>query len=59
MEKSDEKRYRINVEISGNTLTYNNCKILGEDDTWVEFSDKFDVIYKYNKNKIVSMEELR
>ena len=61
MEKktNTDKRYRIQVLINGNTLTYNNCLIFGEDETWLEFSDKFDIIYKYNKNNVVNLEELK
>lgn len=59
MIENTDKRYRIQVIISGNTLTYNNCKILNEDDTWLEFSDKFDTNFKINKNQIAIMEELK
>ena len=55
-----EPRYKIKVIISGNTLTYSNCLLLKEEDnSFIKFSDKFDVIYKYNKNLVVSMEELK
>ena len=59
MIKDTDKKYRIQVIISGNTLTYNNCKIISEDNTWIEFSDKFQKIFKINKNNIVIMEELK
>lgn len=59
MIKPDEKKYKINVIANGNTLTYTQCIVIKEDDTWVEFSDKFGNIIKYNKSAITSMEELR
>lgn len=54
-----DKKYKIQVIVSGHTLTYNHCKIISEDNTWLEFSDKFGTTFKYNKNIILSMEELK
>lgn len=58
IQKSD-KRYKIQVIVNGSPLTFNNCLIISEDATWLEFSDKFDVILKYNKNTVVSMELIK
>lgn len=59
MIQNTDKRYKIQVEVSGNTLTYNNCKVINEDETWLEFSDKFGTIFKVNKKQIIIMEELK
>jgi len=59
MQTPDKKQYRIQVEISNSTLTYNFCTILFEDETWLSFSDKFGTVFKVNKNSIKIMEELK
>ena len=54
------KRYKIKIIISGVTLTYSDCILLPEEDNvFVKFSDKFDVVYRYNKSVVISMEELK
>lgn len=58
MIKNTDKRYRIQITVSGTTLTYNLCQILSEDDTWLEFSDKFKKKFKVNKRNIVILEEV-
>ena len=58
-QKSD-KRYRIQVIINGNPLTFNNCILLDtEDNSFIKFSDKFGTILIYNKSTVVSMKELK
>ena len=59
MKIKSDKRYRIQVVVSGNTLTFNNCKILSETENWLEFSDKFNTTYRYNKNIVTCIEELK
>jgi len=60
MNNVTEPKYKIRIMISGNTLTYNECILLEEkDNSFIKFSDKFNVIYKYNKNIVLSMEELK
>jgi len=60
MNNITEPKYKIRIMISGNTLTYNECILLEEkDNSFIKFSDKFNVIYKYNKNIVLSMEELK
>lgn len=59
MIKNTDKRYKIQIVISGNTLTYNSCIIINEDNTWLEFSDKFGTKFKVNKSQIAIMEELK
>jgi len=60
MERNTEPKYKIKVLIQGTTLTYSDCLLLPEEDSFfVKFSDKFKVIYKYNKNLIISMEEAK
>jgi len=55
-----EPRYKIKVLVNGVNLTYSDCSLLEEkDNSFIKFSDKFNVIYKYNKNLVVSMEELK
>ena len=54
-----DKKYKIQIEVRGNNLTYNNCKILSEDETFLEFSDKFGIIFKVNKSQIIIMEEIK
>jgi len=58
MINNTDKRYKIQVTVSGNTLTYNLCQILNEDDTWLEFFDKFRKKFKINKRNIVILEEV-
>ena len=50
--------YKIVIEIDGRTLTYTG-KVIQEDDMFLTFIDKFGKTYSYNKNKIVSAEELQ
>jgi len=53
-----DKKYKIQIEIRGNNLTYSNCEILSEDETFLEFSDKFGTTFKVNKTQIIIMQEL-
>lgn len=60
MTQTSDKKQKIQVVINGHPLTFNECIILEEKDTdFIKFSDKFGTIYRYNKNVVVSMEELR
>jgi len=60
MIKNLDKKYKIQITISGNTLTYNECIIINDSDTiWMEFSDKFGTIFKVNKSFVGIMEELK
>ncbi len=52
--------YKICFNIGGRIITF-TCEVLkdsGDDDSFVEFKDKFDKVLTYNKNCIVSCEEV-
>ena len=58
--KSEETKYRINVNSNGQTLTYNNCSVLPYDDSlFIRFSDKFGNVLIYLKTTLISMEEIK
>lgn len=59
MEKTSEPKFRIQALVNGKLLSYNVCQIIDDSGNWLEFKDKFDTHYKYNKNVIISMEELK
>jgi hypothetical protein len=53
-----EKKYKIRILSNGIPFTYTDCIILTEpDNTFIKFKDKFNIVFLYNKNTIVSMEE--
>jgi hypothetical protein len=58
MIKESDKRYRIQVMLNGNYLTYNNCRILKDESGWITFTDKFNKTFILNKNSITIMEVL-
>jgi len=49
--------YKITLKINNATLTY-TCKITDIDDMFVSFLDKYNKKFTYNKNLILSFEEL-
>ena len=51
------KKYKISLSIGGNILTY-SCTIKSIDERFVCFVDKFNKEYNYNKNLIISYEEI-
>jgi hypothetical protein len=54
-----EKKYKIRLTISGNTLTYDNCTLLEiDDDSLLKFKDKYDKVFLFSKNTLLYMEEL-
>ena len=60
MTQHPDTKFKIQVVVNGNPLTFNFCILLDEpDNSFVKFSDKFGTTYRYNKNVVVSMEELR
>jgi len=59
MDKKSDKRYRIQLLIGDDKLTYNNCVILKEEEGWLTFIDKFGNEYKVNKNSITILEVLK
>jgi hypothetical protein len=60
MTQQSDTKYKIQVIVNGNPLTFNGCKILDETDpTFLKFSDKFNVVLRYNKDVVISMEELK
>jgi len=51
------KKYKISLSIGGKILTY-SCTIESIDDTFICFVDKFGDKYNYNKNLIISFDEI-
>ena len=51
------EKYILVFEIEGKTLTFTG-KILKEDEMFITFEDKFGKTLSYNKNKLVSFEEI-
>ena len=49
--------YIIRIEVNGKFLTYTG-KIISEDANFITFEDKFGKKFSYNKNCIVSFEEV-
>ena len=52
------KFYKIVFDVGGKTLTY-QCEISGVDNTFVDFTDKFDKSLSFSICKIVSVEEIK
>jgi hypothetical protein len=50
--------YKITVEVNGKILTYTG-KIISIDDTFLTFQDRYNAVLSYNKNNIISTEELK
>lgn len=50
--------YIIRIEIEGRIFTYTG-KIISEDNDFITFVDKYGITYSYNKNKIISLEEVK
>lgn len=50
--------YKIVVDVGERILTYVGT-IISEDDLFVTFKDKNGSIFSYNKNKIISVEEVK
>ena len=51
-------QYKIVIIVDKKVLTFTG-KIISEDDSFITFIDKFGATLSYNKNKIVSFEEIR
>jgi len=51
------KKYLISLKIGQNILTY-TCTILEVDEHFFSFIDKFGKKFTYNKNLIISTEEI-
>jgi len=49
--------YKIIISINNNVLTY-NCNVTSNDEHFISFVDKFGKEYTFNKNLILSIEEL-
>ena len=49
--------YKIVIKVESVILTY-TAKILSFDDSFISFQDKFDKVYSYNKNNIISYTEI-
>jgi len=59
MTQESDTKYKIQIIVNGNPLTFNDCKILDESDpVFLKFTDKFNKVLRYNKNSIISMEVL-
>lgn len=52
------KFYKIIFNVNGRTLTF-RCKITEDDGQFISFIDKFGVLLSYNKNTIISVEEVK
>ena len=50
--------YKITVSVNERVLTY-TAKIISEDETFITFTDKFNSTFHYNKNNIISVEEIK
>ena len=55
MEK--DKTYKLRIEVMKEELKY-TATIVDIDDTFITFKDKFGKILSYNKNNIISFEEV-
>ena len=53
-----DKKYIITLDIGGKILTYTGL-ITDVDEVFISFTDKFDKDFSYNKNNIVSYEEVK
>jgi len=55
-----KKRFKIVISVNGTLLTFSACVLLPEEDnTFLRFSDRSGTILRYNKNSVISMEELK
>jgi len=52
-----DNSYKLVLKVNDNTLTY-ICKVTDDDGILISFIDKFNKAYTYNKNLIMSVEEL-
>ena len=50
--------YIIRIEVEDRLFTYTG-KIISIDDDFVTFIDKYGTRFSYNKNKIISFEEVK
>lgn len=50
--------YIIRIEVEGRLFTYTG-KIISEDEHFITFIDKYESTFSYNKNKIISFEEVK
>ena len=50
--------YIIRVDVEGRIFTYTG-EIISEDEMFITFKDKYGKTFSYNKNKILSFEEVR
>jgi len=54
-------RYKICFDIGGKIITF-TCEVIEdsfEENSFVTFKDKFDEILTYNKNNIISVQEVK
>ena len=51
------KNYIIRIDVDNKIFTY-TAKIISEDNTFITFIDKNKKTFSYNKNKIISFEEI-
>ena len=56
MEK--DKKYKIRINLNGRDIYFTGI-IISEDENFITFKDKFDQVLTYNKNVIISFEEVR
>ena len=49
--------YKIVIDIHGKILTFTG-EIISEDDNFITFTDKYNKTYTYNKNNLISCEEV-
>ena len=62
MNKNTEQntKYKIKVIVNGVILAYNECTLFPlDDDQLIKFSDRFNIVYVYNKSLLISMEVLK
>lgn len=59
MEIEKGKFYLIRFDIGENKSLSYNCEILENSEEFITFRDKFGKVLSFNKNKIISIEELK
>lgn len=52
------KNYIMRVDVDNKIFTYIG-KIISEEDNFITFKDKYGTTFSYNKNKIISFEEVK
>ena len=52
-----DKTYKLRIRVANEDLTYTGT-IIAIDDTFITFRDKFGKRLSYNKNNIISVEEV-